>query len=57
MSDNLLQNKIGRPSITEGEKDMIVRKLEPYLKSGLSIRKACQLTQIPKSTIYDLIFA
>ena len=45
---------IGRPALKDEEKDVIFRKLEPYLKSGLSINKACLKVQIPKSTIYDL---
>lgn len=53
MNDRLL-NTIGRPSLTEEEKDVIVQKLEPYLKAGLSLRKACSEANIPKSTVYDL---
>jgi len=49
----------GRPALT-GEKleqtlDEIFRKIEPYLKRGLSVNKACNKAQISKSTVYDYI--
>ena len=34
--------------------DEIFRKVEPFLKCGLSLHKACLQAQIPKSTVYDL---
>ena len=34
--------------------DEIFRKVEPFLKCGLSLHKACLQAQIPKSTAYDL---
>lgn len=40
---------------TQAEKDEIVHKLEPYLKIGLSVRKACLEAKIPKSHVYDLM--
>ena len=49
------ENKEGRPAITEEEKKQMVQKLEPYLKSGLSIRKAVIEAKIPRSTFYDLM--
>ena len=36
------------------ETDIIFRKVEPFLKCGLSLYKACLQAQIPKSTAYDL---
>ena len=36
------------------ETDIIFRKVEPFLKCGLSLHKACLQAQIPKSTAYDL---
>lgn len=45
----------GRPKHTELEKEAMLRKLEPYLKCGLSVNKACLESGVPKSTIYDLI--
>ncbi len=45
----------GRPPLTAEQIDGIVRKLEPYIKVGLSIRKSCIEANIPKSTVYDLI--
>ena len=47
--------KKGRPAITDKTKDRIVQKLEPYLKAGLSVKKACIQAQIPKSTVYELM--
>lgn len=49
------KDKGGKPPITEEEKNEMVQKLEPYLKSGLSIRKAVLEAQIPRSTFYDLM--
>lgn len=36
------------------ETDIIFRKIEPFLKCGLSLHKASLQAQIPKSTVYDL---
>ena len=49
------KNLGGRPATTEEQKEEYLRKLEPYLKKGLSINKACAQAELPKSTIYDLI--
>lgn len=49
------KNGRGNQPITQEEKDRIVRRIEPYLKSGLSIRKACLEANIPKTTFYDLM--
>ena len=46
---------IGRPEITDEEKKSILQKLEPYLKSGLSVRKALLEAKIPNSTFYMLM--
>ncbi len=48
-------NKGGRPSITEEDKRIMLQKLEPYLKSGLSVRKALLEAQVPNSTFYRLM--
>jgi len=48
-------DKGGRPEITEEQKEEIVQKLEPYLKSGINITKALLQAQIPRSTFYDLL--
>ena len=45
---------IGKPAISEIEINMIFRKLEPYLKTGISLNKACLMANVPKSTVYDL---
>lgn len=49
------KNKGGRPSLTEDEKKIMLQKLEPYLKSGLSTRKALLQAGVPNSTFYDLM--
>ncbi len=46
--------KVGKKPLVDEEVDLIFRKLEPYLKNGLSLNKACIEAQIPKSTAYDL---
>lgn len=45
--------ELGRPALTDEELDVIFRKMEPYLKMGLSIPKACLQANVPKSTVYD----
>jgi len=48
-------SKVGRPEISEGQKEEIVSKLEPYLKSGLRITKALREAGIPRSNFYKLM--
>lgn len=48
-------NKIGRPPATQEEIDSIVQKLEPYLKAGLSLTKACLQTGVARSVVYGLM--
>jgi len=54
-----LQNKGGRPSLTLEEKAEKIKdmsqKLEPYLKSGLSIRKALAEVKISKTDFYRMM--
>jgi hypothetical protein len=50
-----IPNDVGRPEITDDEKKEMVHKLEPYLKAGLSIRKALKEAQIPRSTFYKVM--
>ena len=45
----------GRPPITQQEKNLILHKLEPYLKAGLSVKKALVQAQVPNSTFYKLM--
>lgn len=54
MAENNRPSKSGRKPLVDEEVDLIFRKLEPYLKKGLSLHKACLEAQIPKSTAYDL---
>ena len=49
------ENGRGKPVTTQEQKDEMVRKLEPYIKSGLSIRKALSEAQVPRSSFYDLM--
>ena len=55
MSDQKQIDKGGRPRASKEEKEEYLRKLKPYLNSGLSVYKACLNAEIPQSTIYDLI--
>lgn len=47
-----MSKKIGRPSLNEWEIYQITRKLEPYLKMGLSVKNACHIAKLPASTVY-----
>lgn len=47
-------NNIGRPALSEKRIDTFFRKLEPHLRAGLSLHKACITSGVPKSTVYDL---
>jgi hypothetical protein len=44
----------GRPKISEDEKEAMLSKLEPYLKSGLSLRKALLEAGIVPATFYRI---
>lgn len=46
-------NLIGRPQQTVQYLETVVQKLEPYLKQGLSVRKACLLAEIPHTAVYS----
>ncbi len=51
-----MADEIATQPITEEDKRKeLVRKLEPYLKMGLSIRKACLEAGVPRQTLYDMI--
>jgi hypothetical protein len=43
------------PILSRKQKEGLVHTLEPYLKSGLSIRNACLQSGIPRSTLYKII--
>jgi len=45
----------GRPETTQEEKNIILHKLEPYLKTGLSVRKALLQAEIANSSFYDIM--
>ncbi|MBI4035727.1 hypothetical protein HY383_02170 [Candidatus Daviesbacteria bacterium] len=47
------KNKGGRPPTTEETLDLYLRKLEPFLKSGQTLYRACLNTQIPYRTVKD----
>ena len=44
----------GRPKTTEVEKEAMLAKLEPYLKSGLSLRQSLIATGIVPATFYRI---
>lgn len=46
--------KLGKPSLSGKEIDLIFRKLEPYLRVGLNPHAAVLKADTPKSTVYDL---
>lgn len=48
------EKSLGRPALSNKQKDLIFHKVEPYLKAGLSLNKACKQAQLPPSTVYDL---
>lgn len=43
-------NKVGRPPVG---RDTLLRKLEPFLKVGYSLSKACIFAKVPIRTAYD----
>ena len=45
-------NTIGRPSLPKEHSENIVRKLEPYLKTGMTLRKACFESGVPRQQVY-----
>ena len=49
----MVDNPEGRPPKTKEELDIIFRKLEPFLKSGRPLYKACLQAGIPKTAVYD----
>lgn len=48
-------NKGGRPPISQEQKQTMLLKLEPYLKIGLSVRKACLQSGVPRANFYKCI--
>lgn len=42
-------------TLTKELKLQLVQKIEPYLKAGLSIRKACLLSGVPRSSLYKIM--
>lgn len=49
------KNKGGRPAVSEHEKYLILSKVEPYLKKGLSIRKSLHEAKISRATFYRIM--
>lgn len=47
-------NGAGRPPISDDEKKLMLSKLEPYLKTGLSTRKSLLEAKIPSATFYRI---
>jgi hypothetical protein len=48
------KNRRGRPFVGEGCKKKVYQKLEPYLCSGLSMRKACSEARVSRTWVYTL---
>ena len=46
---------MGRPQISISAKDLLFRKLEPYLNAGFSLRKACREAKANRAWVYTLI--
>ncbi|OGM26672.1 hypothetical protein A2627_01455 [Candidatus Woesebacteria bacterium RIFCSPHIGHO2_01_FULL_39_28] len=46
------KNKGGRPPVIVSGLDITFHKLEPYLKTGKTLNKACILAKISKSSVY-----
>lgn len=46
--------KVGRPAVSEKERERIIDKLAPYLSSGMSLGKAVERSGVPRSTVYKL---
>lgn len=47
-----MTKNVGRPPLSNWDKYQISHKLEPYLKLGVSVRKACIQSGVPSSTVY-----
>ena len=47
--------QVGGPPLSTIELETLVRKLEPFLITGLSLRKACALAEIPPATVANQI--
>jgi len=44
----------GKARTTE-QKHELFERIEPYLKEGLSLRKACEITNVPYTTMRDIM--
>ena len=44
----------GKARTTE-QKHELFSAIEPYLKEGLSLRKACEITNVPYTTMRDIM--
>jgi hypothetical protein len=49
----MAESNAGRPTLTQPELDLILSKIEPYIKKGLSLYKSCCLAEVPYSTVRD----
>ena len=50
-----MHNAVGRPLTSSSSKELLFQKLEPYLNSGLSLRKACREAKVNRAWIYTPI--
>ncbi len=50
-----MNRKKGNQPFTKEQADLMVSKLEPYLRSGLSIRIACLQSGVSRATLYRMM--
>ncbi len=43
------------PQLTNDLKESLVHRVEPYLKAGMTIKEACLLSGVPRSTLYKIM--
>lgn len=56
MSKKLIQKrKPGNQPLSKYEQEALVYALQPYLQSGLSIRKACLASGVSRATLYKVL--
>lgn len=45
---------VGKLPLSQDDINIIFHKLDPYLRTGISLNKSCLMADVPKSTVYDL---
>lgn len=49
------EKNVGNQPLSYNQQESLVSRLEPYLKSGMSIRKACLASGVSRATLYRLM--